>query len=135
MAISVAPLTTVVMSSVGQDHAGTASGINNAVARVAGLLAIAILGIVMVKAFRFGLDRSLAGRALPPGILHYIQSNQIKLAGLDLPSGLAADTTAFIRASISDAFILGFRIVLLICAGLSVASALVACLMIPAGNE
>jgi EmrB/QacA subfamily drug resistance transporter len=135
MAISVAPLTTVVMSSVGQDHAGTASGINNAVARVAGLLAIAILGIVMVKAFSFGLDRSLAGRALPPGILQYIQSNQIKLAGLALPSGLAADATAFIRASISHAFIYGFRIVLLICAGLSVASALVAWLMIPARNE
>jgi EmrB/QacA subfamily drug resistance transporter len=135
MAISVAPLTTVVMSSVGQNHAGTASGINNAVARVAGLLAIAILGIVMVKAFSFGLDRSFAGTMLPPGILHYIQSNQIKLAGLALPSGLAADTTAFIRASISHAFIYGFRIVLLICAGLCVASALVAWLMIPARNE
>jgi EmrB/QacA subfamily drug resistance transporter len=132
MAISVAPLTTVVMSSVSQDHAGTASGTNNAVARVAGLLAIAVLGIVMVKAFSFSLNRSFAGTVLPPGVLQYIQSNEIKLAGIDLPSGLAADSAGLIRASIARAFILGFRIVLLICAGLSVASALVAWLMIPA---
>jgi MFS family permease len=135
LAVSVAPLTTVVMSSVGQDRAGTASGINNAVARVAGLLAIAILGIVMVKVFSFRLNRSLAGRQLPPIILQYIQSNEIKLAGLDLPSGLEADTTTVVRASISRAFIFGFRTVLLICAGLSLASALVAWLMIPARTE
>jgi predicted MFS family arabinose efflux permease len=135
LAISVAPLTTVVMSSVGQDRAGTASGINNAVARVAGLLAVAILGIVMVKVFSFGLNRSLAAQHLPPGILKYIQSNEIKLAGLDLPSGLQADTITVVRASISRAFIFGFRTVLLICAGLSLVSSLVAWLLIPARAE
>jgi len=134
MAISIAPLTTVVMNSVGQDRAGAASGINNAVARVAGVLAVAILGIVMVEAFSSSLNRSLAGR-LPPGILQHIQSNEIKLAGIDLPSGLNAETTAVIRASISRAFVFGFRIVMLICAGLSVASALVAWLMIPGSRE
>jgi EmrB/QacA subfamily drug resistance transporter len=132
LAVSVAPLTTVVMTSVGQDRAGTASGINNAVARVASLLAIAILGIVTVKVFSFSLDRSLASRPLPPGILHYIESNEIKLAGLDLPSGLEPEITVEIRALISGAFIYAFRIVMLICSGLSLASALVAWFMIPA---
>jgi EmrB/QacA subfamily drug resistance transporter len=132
MAISVAPLTTVVMNSVGRDRAGTASGINNAVARVAGLLAIAILGIVMVKDFSVSLNRNLARQPLPPGILQYIRSNEIKLAGLDLPSGLEPGTAAEIRASIFQAFVFGFRTVMLICAGLSLASALVAWLMIPA---
>jgi EmrB/QacA subfamily drug resistance transporter len=135
LAISVAPLTTVVMSSVGQERAGTASGINNAVARVAGLLAVAILGIVMVKVFSFGLNRSLAGQHLPPEILGYIQSNEIKLAGLDLPTNLEADTIMAVRASISRAFIFGFRTVLLICAGLSLVSSLVAWLLIPARTE
>src|ERR1700675_4392118 len=126
MAISVAPLTTVVMNSVDQTRAGAASGINNAVARVASILAIAILGIVMVEVFGSILNRSLTGELLPPGILQYLQSNAIKLAGLDLPSGLDTDATALIRASISHAFVFGFRTVMLICAGLSWASALVA---------
>jgi predicted MFS family arabinose efflux permease len=116
MAISVAPLTTVVMSSVDQNRAGTASGINNAVARVAGVLAVAVVGIVMVKLFSS-------------------RSNEIKLAGLDLPSGLGADATAFIRMSIAHAFIFGFRAVMLMCAVLSLCSAGVAWLMIPARAE
>ncbi len=122
MAVSVAPLTTVVMSSVDQERGGTASGINNAVARVAAVLAIAVLGIAMVKSFSFSLNRSLRGGVLPPGILQYVQANEIKLAGLDLPPGLDADKTALIRASISHSFVFGFRSVMLICAGLSLAS-------------
>jgi EmrB/QacA subfamily drug resistance transporter len=132
MAISVAPLTTVVMNSVGEDRAGAASGINNAVSRIAGVLAIAILGIVMVKSFSSDLNHSLAGRSIPPDTLQYLHANETKLAGLDLPSGLEAGTAALLRTSISRAFIFGFRIAMLICAGLSFASALVAWLMIPA---
>src|ERR1700677_1451149 len=131
MAISVAPLTTVVMSSVASNRTGAASGINNAVARVASVLAVAILGIVMVKLFSSSLQRTLAGAPLPPGIFQYVQSNEIKLAGLDLPSGLDSDTAALVRVSISHAFVFGFRIVMLISAGLSLASAAVASLMIP----
>ena len=135
MAISVAPLTTVVMSSVAQERAGAASGINNAVARVASVLAVAILGIVMVKLFSSSLNRSLTGAVLPPGILQYVRSNEIKLAGLDLPSGLDAQTAALLRASISHAFVFGFRIAMLICASLCVASAAVATLMIPTKTD
>jgi EmrB/QacA subfamily drug resistance transporter len=131
MAVTVAPLTTVVMSSVDQDRVGTASGINNAVARVAGVLAIAVLGIVMVNAFSSRLDHRLADLSVPPGILHAIQGDEIKLAGMQAPAGLNPNTKAAIKASIGEAFVFGFRIVMLICAALSVASAAVAWLMIP----
>jgi hypothetical protein len=133
MAVSVAPLTTVVMGSVAQDRAGAASGVNNAIARVAGVLAIAIFGIVTVRLFGSSLNRSLAGGKLAPGVLDYLGANEIKLAGLDVPTGLDAGATAIIRASISHAFVFGFRIVMLICAALSAASAAVASLMIRAG--
>lgn len=126
MAISVAPLTTVVMSSADQNRAGAASGINNAVARVASVLAVAILGIVMVRMFSFSLERSLSGWALPPGVPQYVHSNEINLAGLVLPSGLDAGTIGAIRASISQAFVFGFRIEMFVCAGLSLASGAVA---------
>jgi EmrB/QacA subfamily drug resistance transporter len=130
MAVTVAPLTTVVMNSVNQDRVGTASGINNAVARVAGVLAIAVLGIVMVNAFSYRLNHSLAHLLLPHGILQEIQADEIKLAGLQVPAGLSPATKVAIEESIGEAFVFGFRIVILICAGLSLASAAVAWLMI-----
>jgi len=132
MAVSVAPLTTVVMSSVSQDRAGAASGINNAVARVAGVLAIAVFGIVIVKAFSSHLNQSLAKLTIPTSILQAVQSNEIKLAGLPLPADLIGSMATEIRSSISQAFVFGFRIVTLFCAGLSIISAATASLMIPA---
>jgi EmrB/QacA subfamily drug resistance transporter len=131
MAVTVAPLTTVVMSSVDQDRAGTASGINNAVARVAGVLAVAVLGIVMVGAFGFTLKHELANLGLSSDVLHEIQSRVIKLAGLELPSHLDASTSAAIRTAINQAFVFGFRLIMLVCVGLAAASSAVAWLFIP----
>ena len=131
LTVTVAPLTTVVMNSVDRDRVGTASGINNAVARVAGVLAIAVLGIVMVNAFASRLNHRLAQLSLPPGVLRALQADEIKLAGLEVPAGLNPSTKAAIKESIGEAFVFGFRIVMLICAGLSLASAAVAWLMIP----
>jgi len=131
MAITVAPLTTVVMDSIPQDRAGVASGINNAVARVAGVLAIAVFGIVMVKAFGWRLSQSLAHDSLPAQILQEIQSREIDLAAMQPPTGLNPGVRAFVMQSIDNAFVFGFRIVMLLCAALSLASCLVAWLMIP----
>jgi EmrB/QacA subfamily drug resistance transporter len=130
MAVTVAPLTTAVMNSVSQDRAGTASGVNNAVARVAGVLAIAVLGIVMVAAFSFRLNQRLALLSLPSEAGQRIQANEIELGGLQVPSDLDDGTRAAVRESIGNAFVFGFRTVLLLCAGLSLASAMVARRMI-----
>jgi len=135
MAVTVAPLTTVVMNSVNQDRVGTASGVNNAVARVAGVLAIALLGIVIVRAFAIRLDRELSQLSLPPGVVQNLQANEIKLAGLQPPAGLSPSANTAIEKSIRNAFLFGFRIVILICSGLSLASAAVAWLVIPKNDD
>lgn len=131
MAVTVAPLTTVVMNAVGQDRAGAASGINNAIARVAGVLAVAVLGMVMVTAFAYRLHQQLTKRSLPPGIVHELQAEAVKLAGLQIPVNLDANTRAMIGESVREAFVFGFRLVMLACAALSLASAAVALRVIP----
>lgn len=135
MAVTVAPLTTVVMNSVDQDRVGTASGVNNAVARVAGVLAIAVLGIVMVNAFASRLNHSLAHLPLPPTALDSLRANETKLGGLQPPDGLPPGVNAAVNQSIGDAFVFGFRTVILICVVLSVASAVVTWVMVPRGGD
>src|SRR6266699_3199533 len=88
MAISVAPLTTTVMNSVAQNRAGIASGVNNAVARTAGLLAIAVLGIVMLQVFSERLDHRLSTANLPASIAQSLQTQSIKLAAIDIPKNV-----------------------------------------------
>jgi hypothetical protein len=132
MAVTIAPLTTVVMNSVDQERAGTASGINNAVARVAGVLAVAVLGVVMATAFAYALRRSLPMLNLDVAIVHQLESNVAKLGSLDAPAGVDYQTAARIRSAISDAFVFSFRLIVLVCAVLAIASAGVAWRKIPA---
>ncbi len=63
---TVAPLTATVLSDAEESNAGIASGINNAIARVAGLLSIAAIGAVLSAQFNSGLDQRLKGVSLPP---------------------------------------------------------------------
>ena len=133
MTVSAAPVTTVVMDAVDQDRAGTASGINNAVARVAGLLAIAVFGIVMVQSFSDHLDRSLTRLPLSTVQMKELQSNYVKLAAIEIPPGIDRSTSYEIKASVNEAFVYGFRLLMLICAALSVAGAAQSWWLIPGG--
>jgi EmrB/QacA subfamily drug resistance transporter len=131
MAISVAPLTTVVMNSVEQDRAGIASGVNNAVARVAGVLAIAVLGIVMVATFSHSLRALLASLHLDSPVVHDLESNVARLGGLSAPADLDPQIATKVRGAITHAFVFGFRIIMLVCMALAIASATVAWRLIP----
>jgi EmrB/QacA subfamily drug resistance transporter len=130
MAISVAPLTTAVMGSVDTQHVGTASGVNNAVSRTAGLLAIAVLGIVILAVFSNSLLSQLALVQIPAGTYNIIVAQEIKLVGIDIPTGLSSSTHAAIQQAISESFVTGFRVVMLIASGLALVSSLCSLLLI-----
>jgi EmrB/QacA subfamily drug resistance transporter len=125
MAISVAPLTTTVMSSVSQTQAGVASGINNAVSRAAGLLAIAVLGVVMLQVFSNRLAQRLAVISIPDETRTAIYDQRIKLGGLELPSSFASrETQAEVDQAVKESFVSGFRISMLIAAGMALMSSI-----------
>ena len=130
MGISVAPLTTTVMSSVSQDHSGLASGINNAVARTAGLLAIAVMGIFVLYDFNLNLDIELERIEMSTEHKDYIDSVRINLAGIQIPEGVEFETAREIRNAVKISFLSAFRMVMIVSALLALASSFTALLSI-----
>ena len=130
MTLTVAPLTTTVMQSVAPTAVGVASGVNNAVSSVAGLLAIASFGMVMSRTFDVDLRGRLAAASLSPQIVAAVQSQRAKLAAIDIPSSASPEARASIQGAVAASFVTGFRRVMLIAALLALASAASAWLMI-----
>jgi EmrB/QacA subfamily drug resistance transporter len=130
MAITISPLTTTVMNAVGQELSGTASGVNNAVSRTAGLLAIAALGAVLAQVFDARLRDALAHANLPRDLADSIYAQRSKLAAIVAPEGAASAVAAQVHAAVGSAFVAGFRAVMLIGATLALASAASAWFMI-----
>jgi len=125
MAITVAPLTTTVMGAVDSRHSGVASGVNNAVSRVAGLLAIAIFGLLLGRTFearaRPRIDRLRLSAPAREGADRELH----KLAGADLTQvpALTGVERREIRGIIDQGFVFSFRLVMIGAAGLAVAAA------------
>ena len=130
MAISVAPLTTAVMGAVSAQRAGIASGINNAVARTAGLLAVAVLGIVALLVFSTSLGNQLAALPIPTEVRNMLLAQQSKLVGIVIPPGLSSTTQAAVQRAIDESFVSSFRVIMLIAAGLALVSAISSFLLI-----
>jgi EmrB/QacA subfamily drug resistance transporter len=125
LAVSVAPLTTTVMSSIDQRRAGVASGINNAVSRVAGLLAIAVMGLVFAASFNARLEQGLDALGIDGVERHAVEAQRGKLAA-------AMSEDVRVQRLIRESFVGAYGVVLWIAVGLSVASAVSAAMLIEA---
>jgi EmrB/QacA subfamily drug resistance transporter len=117
MAVSVAPLTTAVMESVPSSVAGIASGVNNAVSRTAGLLAIAVFGLVLSAGFNRTLNRSLSRMQLSPTVRQSVEVQRSKLAGAQIGEPV-------VMHAFDEAFVSGYRDVIWISVGMALLSTL-----------
>ena len=125
MAMTVAPLTTTVMAAVETLHAGVASGVNNAVARVAGLVAIAVFGLMLTRTFDTRVRRELDHLSIAPSVRATVDRELPKMAGADVNTMelLPASQRPAVRDAIDRAFVSAFRLILSVAALLALAAA------------
>jgi EmrB/QacA subfamily drug resistance transporter len=126
MAVSVAPLTTTVMGSVEDRHAGTASGINNAVSRIAGMLAVALLGAFAVGTFGSALDARLTELQVTSHIRDALKAEVPKLAEAQVPSHVQGEQRLVLERALEESFVRSFRLTMVASAGVALLSALCA---------
>ncbi len=119
MGITVAPLTTSVMSSVASHFAGTASGINNAVSRTAGVLAIAVVGAVALIVFSHAMQTRTASIQISGEARAALSAEATRLGAAAVPSQVAADQIGAVQTAIRLAFVDAFHVVMLICTALA----------------
>jgi EmrB/QacA subfamily drug resistance transporter len=126
MALAVAPLTTAVMGSAGPNRVGVASGVNNAISRVASMMAIAVFGLMMAGIFSRGLERRLTAIQPPAPVYAAVMNDRFALAATTPPKGIDVTLEREIRDAIVDAYLAAFRATMLVCAALAATSAAIA---------
>ena len=119
MTISVAPLTTVVMTSVEEDRAGIASGINNAVSQIAALLALALSAPLFFAKFSADLKNGLSSSHISSQVVSHVKEQQHYL-------GAIQTTDAEARMVINEAFVGAFRLIVILAAGSATAAGITA---------
>ena len=123
MAIAVAPLTTTVMNAAESSLAGTASGVNNAVARTGGVLAIAVLGVLVFGRFRADLAESAARMSTTPSARAFLVEAGTRVAAARIPDDLPAPVATALREAVDQSFTSAFRLAMLVAAALAAAAA------------
>lgn len=125
LALSVAPLTTAVMNAVDIKFSGTASGINNAVSRVSGLVAVAVLGIVMLFLFSRGMDNGMHLHDIPEAVQAAFKAEYIKLADAEMPAGISPEIEQTLKNLIDVSYLSSFNVLMYIAAGMCLLCGLV----------
>lgn len=118
MAILIPTLTTAVMESVELKDSGVASGINNTAGRIAGVLAIAIMGVFALSTFNRSLDYELSSLDLQQETRQSIDDQRIKILLIEIPENIETETKTYIKNAIDISFLASFRLMMLISCGL-----------------
>lgn len=134
MGITVAPLTTAVMGSAPAESSGTASGINNAVARTAGVLAVAIIGSIALFVFSNNLEAQTAGLNLTETSRTELRAEASKMGEAQAPASLSGDEKTGVQTAIRWAFVDTFRFVAVVAGVLAWLSALLAWVLVDRGR-
>ncbi len=116
MTLAVAPLTTAVMSSVAQSQTGIASAVNNALSRLAGLVAVSVLVFVLAHGFASRLGDELSKSSLPAAARQQMTAQQARLHDTPIPPGLTERQQAAAAGMLDRSFFAGYRDVMLWCA-------------------
>jgi EmrB/QacA subfamily drug resistance transporter len=128
---TVTPLTATAMGAAGSQNAGVASGINNAIARTASLIAVAALGVLLLSRFRHSLEAELEAVGVPEPVRVFVEAQRSKLVAAEAPTDADASMQATIRHALEASFVAGFRSLMLSCALLAAISALATGVMVP----
>lgn len=107
--VLIIPSITTSALNVPRRFSGTASGVNNAIARVSGLLAVAVVGTVVTVGFAGELEAALGMLELPAGAREAILGNADRLLAMELPGSLDASQRAAVTGALEDAFVVGYR--------------------------
>jgi EmrB/QacA subfamily drug resistance transporter len=132
MTLCVAPLTSAVMSSVEENQTGIASAVNNALSRLAGLVAVSLLALLLAHGFVASLTAQLAHSGLPAEVQAQFLNNRARLHDIPIPAGLPPGQRVQAAALLDAAFLAGFRLVMMACAISSWSGALAVLLLLPA---
>ncbi len=109
MGITVAPLTTAVMGAISEDMAGIASGINNTVARAAGVLAIALMGALVLFSFKNSIEKEINVMDISNGLKKEIMVESSKFAAAGVPDGLSNENNEIVETLFNNSFIGAFN--------------------------
>jgi EmrB/QacA subfamily drug resistance transporter len=120
LSLTVAPLTATVLADADESNAGIASGVNNAIARVAGLLGVAAIGAVVAAQFSTSLGNAVDVRSLSPGGQAALRQAQAQTLAKAVPAGVPPAERQEIAQATANASVSAFHL------GLGIAAVLVA---------
>jgi EmrB/QacA subfamily drug resistance transporter len=129
MALVIAPLTKSALS-VESRLSGAASGVNNAVSRIAALLAVAILGAIIISVFTARLDDTITTSNLTTPEKEQILNQSEKLGGIVIPDSFSEAARQVAESAVRDSFVYGFRWAMGICVVLAFTGAAVSYVLI-----